>query len=392
MSSQLVSRSPDLQRLHREGYDIEIRSGFLLVKYVPFATSAGEVAYGTLISELSISGTATVRPATHVAYFAGGIPCDSQGSQLTKIINGIGQIRLADGITADCTFSSKPPEGYPDYHAKMTAYANMISGWAQAIDPKATARSLVPAPMTESESVFRYLDSASSRAGISLITSKLAVPKIAIIGLGGTGSYVLDLVAKTPADEIHLYDGDTFYAHNAFRAPGAASAADLDGMPNKAEYHRNRYDAMRRGIIAHPVYIDEANVSELRDMTFVFLTIDAGPAKQLIVEKLEEYDRPFVDTGMGVYRTGDALGGIVTATTSTPGHREHVRANNRITFAGGAGEYDHNIQIADLNMLNAVLAVMKWKKLHGFYADDEHELFTAYTIAANQLLNADQRP
>jgi hypothetical protein len=51
-----------------------------------------------------------------------------------------------------------------------------------------------------------------------------------------------------------------------------------------------------------------------------------------------------------------------------------------------------NIQIADLNMLNAVFAVIRWKKLYGFYADDEHELFTAYTIAANQLLNADQLP
>ena len=41
-------------------------------------------------------------------------------------------------------------------------------------------------------------------------------------------------------------------------------------------------------------------------------------------------------------------------------------------------------------MLNAVMAVIKWKKLYGFYADDEHELFSAYTIAANQLLNDDQ--
>ena len=125
-------------------------------------------------------------------------------------------------------------------------------------------------------------------------------------------------------------------------------------------------------------------------MTFVFLTIDAGPDKKLIVEKLEEYDIPFIDTGMGVYRTGDMLGGIMTVTTSTPGHRDHVRVGNRITFTDGGDEYDHNIQIADLNMLNAVLAVIKWKKLYGFYADDEHELFTAYTITANQLLNADQ--
>lgn len=391
MSSLVVSRSPDLRRLHQEGYDIEIRSGYLLVKHVPYVTSAGEVAYGTLISELSVSGTATIRPATHVVSFAGGIPCDNHGSQLPHI-NGTGENRLADGLTAHCAFSSKPPGGYADYYAKMTTYANMISGPAQAIDPTATPRSLAPVTMTEDQSVFRYLDSASSRAQISLITSKLALPKVAIAGVGGTGSYVLDLIAKTPIQEIHLYDGDTFYAHNAFRAPGAASAEDLDAMPNKAEYHRDRYNAMRRGIIAHPVYIDEPNVGELRDMTFVFVTMDPGPAKKLIIEMLEEYDVPFTDTGMGIYRTGDSLGGILTTTTSTPGHRDHVRKNHRITFAGNDDEYDNNIQIADLNALNAVMAVIRWKKLYGFYADDEHELFSAYTIAANQLLNDDQPP
>lgn len=390
MSSPLVSRSPDLRRLHQEGYDIEIRSGYLLVKHVPFATSAREVAFGTLVSELSTSGTATIRPANHVVSFAGGIPCDQHGNQLAKIIHSIGQQKLAEGLTADCTFSSKPTDGYPDYYAKMTAYANMVSGFAQAIDPAVSTRSLMPVKMTEDQSVFRYLDSASSRARISLISGKLALPKIAIIGLGGTGSYVLDLVAKTPADEIHLYDGDTFFAHNAFRAPGAASADDLDATPNKAEYHRDRYDAMRRGIIAHPCHVDETNVGELEAMSFVFLTMDAGPGKKLIVEKLEEYGVPFIDTGMGVYRTGDALGGILTVTASTPGNRDHVRVGNRIAFAVGGDEYDDNIQIADLNMLNAVLAVIKWKKLYGFYADDEREMYTAYTIAASQLLNADQ--
>jgi hypothetical protein len=177
-----------------------------------------------------------------------------------------------------------PPAGYPDYYAKMTAYANMISGRAQAIDPNATARLLVPVKMTESEPVFRYLDTASTRAQISLITGKLALLKVAIVGVGGTGAYVLDLIAKTPVSEIHLFDGDTFYAHNAFRAPGAASVEDLDAMPSKAEYHRDRYAAMRRGIIAHPYHIDESNIGELQDTTFVFLTMDPGPGKKLIVE------------------------------------------------------------------------------------------------------------
>ncbi|WP_318271316.1 ThiF family adenylyltransferase [Sphingobacterium cellulitidis] len=46
---------------------------------------------------------------------------------------------------------------------------------------------------------------------------KLERQKIAIIGLGGTGAYILDMVAKTPVKEIHLFDGDSFDQHNAFR-------------------------------------------------------------------------------------------------------------------------------------------------------------------------------
>ena len=50
-------------------------------------------------------------------------------------------------------------------------------------------------------------------------------------------------------------------------------------------------------------------------------------------------------------------------------------------------EYSTNIQIADLNMLNAALAVIKWKKLCGFYQDLEREHNCTYSINVNQLLS-----
>src|SRR5204863_187669 len=115
---------------------------------------------------------------------------------------------LGGVLMARCSFSRKPAGGYPNYYAKMTGYVNILLGYAQAIDPSATARMYPPIPTDEGESVFRYLDSASSRAQISAITEKLKLGKVAIIGLGGTGSYILDLIAKTPIEQIHLYDGD----------------------------------------------------------------------------------------------------------------------------------------------------------------------------------------
>jgi hypothetical protein len=391
MSQQLISRSPDLQRLRDDGYHVEVRSNYLVVKAVPYVTSSGAVERGILVSELSTQGDTTVAPATHEIFFVGSIPHDHKGNELTKIINQRGQFVMAGDLTATCSFSSKPSSGYQDYYAKITTYVAILEGYAQAIDPSATAKTHPPIPTDEDESVFRYFDSASSRARISAVTEKLDVAKVVIVGLGGSGAYILDLVAKTPVQEIHLYDGDTFYTHNAFRAPGAASLKELDAGPKKVRYFRTKYNRMRRGIIAHDVHVDETNIEDLRDATFVFLAIDGGPSKRFIIEHLEQFDVPFIDTGMGIYQVKDSLAGIIRTTTSAPGNRRHVWEKKRISFADGeADEYEQNIQIADLNMLNAVLAVIRWKRFQGFYVDLDREFSSMYTIDGNHLLNEDK--
>jgi hypothetical protein len=391
MSTALVSRSSDLQRLRDEGFDIEIRSGHLLVKHVPYVNSEKEVKYGVLVSELSTSGDVATKPSDHTAAFVGGVPCDNLGTRLGKIINSDQSFDVIEGLTAACRFSSKPPEGYPDYYAKMTAYVRMVSDYANVIDSTVTAQTFPPVATTEDESVFRYADSASSRAGISAITSKLGLAKVAIVGLGGTGAYILDLIAKTPIQEIHLFDADRFLTHNAFRAPGAATLEELNASPTKVEYFQQKYDPLRRGIVAHSVEIDSTNMDELRDMSFVFLAMDSGPTERLIIKQLEEYGTPFIEVGMGVRRVGESLAGIVRVTASTPGNRDHVWERNLIPFdADLEDEYDKNVQIADLNALNAVLAVLKWKKMCNFYADQQRELSIMYTIDGNHLLNENQ--
>ena len=136
--------------------------------------------------------------------------------------------------------------------------------------------------------VFQYSDTASSRAEINLLTRKLEVGRVAIVGLGGTGGYVLDLVTKTPVREIHIFDGDTFSNHNAFRAPGAASLEELRARPFKVQYFHGIYSRMHRGIVPHPVYVDVTNVQVLGDMDFVFLCLEGVAARTLIVTALRE--------------------------------------------------------------------------------------------------------
>lgn len=393
MSLRLINRSPDLKKLRDEGYDIESRCGHLLVKSVPYVTSKKEIKTGTLVSKLNLANDVTARPEDHVAFFEGEYPCDKDGARIAKIENQTERKSLGTDLVVDRTFSAKPVNGpYEDYYGKMTTYVAILSGPAQAIDPSVTAKTFPVITAKEDESVFNYIDTASSRAEINVVSAKLELDRIAIVGLGGTGAYVLDLTAKTHVKEIHLFDGDTYFQHNAFRSPGAASGDELERKLPKTEYFRNLYSKMRRGIFSHPAYMDASNVELLQGMNFAFLCFDAGKAKELVVEALETFGIPLVDVGMGVYLTQDSLGGIVKTTTSISKQRAHVRAKNRISFSAGDGnnEYDRNIQTADLNALNAALAVIKWKMLFGFYHDFENEHHCTYTIDGNKLVNEDQ--
>ena len=159
--------------------------------------------------------------------------------------------------------------------------------------------------------------------------------------------------SKTPVREIHTYDGDWFVQHNALRSPGAASVEDLRARQRKVEYYQATYAPMRRGVVPHPVYIDETNVEELRDFDFVFLCMDGRPGQEGVVRKLEELDLPFIDTGLGIEDSEDGLRGILRVTTSTPGHCDHVWDTCRIPFASGEVKdlYASNIQLAELNAL-----------------------------------------
>lgn len=395
MSHPLISRSPDLRELQNKGYDLEICSGFLLVKDVPYVNSRREVRRGTLVAKLVLAGDVTARPDDHVAHFAGEYPCRADGTEIGEIKFSSGDRTLAEGVVIQHSFSAKPKPGdlYPDYLAKMETYAAILSGPAQVLDPDARPQTfpVIQEAPNARETPFNYIDTASSRAEIDMVTAKLKrLNRIAIVGLGGTGSYVLDLVAKTPVSEIHLYDGDTYLQHNAFRSPGAPSVDELRQRMHKTTWFKSLYGKMHSGIVDHAVYLDEVNVEELLGMDFVFLCLDSGEAKKLIVAKLEDFNVPFTDAGMGVQLNNGALGGIVRVTTSTPQKRDHFRG--RVSFAEGKGnnEYDRNIQIADLNALNAAMAVIRWKKLFGFYRDMKGEHHSQFSIDGNLLINEDR--
>lgn len=388
MSNKLISHSVDLKRLRNEGYEVEVKGGHLLVHHIPYVNSSCEVKYGILISTLMVNNGVTLKPDNHVIHFMGEHPCNNDGSILTPIQHStINQILFED-IVLHFSFSNRPPNGYDNYYDKVIRYIELITAPARSIDPMVTATTFKVVECNEIESVFHYLDSNSSRANICAINERFKGQRIGIIGLGGTGSYILDQVAKTHVDEILLFDNDEFLLHNAFRSPGAPTAEVLNEGKKKVDYFASIYSNMRRGIIPHAVKITELNIELLQGLSFIFICIDSNIARGLIISALQVYQIPYIDVGLGVEIVEDTLTATLRATLGTPLKSDHI--SSRIgSIDSHDDEYNTNIQISDLNAMNALIAVLKWKRFNGFYKDLKGEHHTTYTVNTGQLLNDD---
>ena len=388
MSQQLINHSQDLKRLRDEGYEIEVRGGHLFVHHIPYVESNKTIQYGILVSTLTLkNGTTTATPDNHVIYFIGDNPCNDDGTIITAIQHD-NSAKNFGGIAINRSFSNKPQQGYPNYYEKVKRYADIISAPAKYLDSTVTEKTFKVIPDNANETVFQYIDTNSSRANIDLINSKFNGQKIAIIGLGGTGAYVLDLIAKTPVSEIHVFDGDDFDQHNAFRSPGAASIDDLNKNQRKTEYLSGIYANMHKHIIPHSYYVLKDNIQELDQMSFVFIFVDKNSVRNMIVKYLIRAGIPCIDVGLGVETVDDKLRGATRVTTVTKAKNDHFSTR---VFAEDSENNDYvtNIQIAELNSLNACFAVIKWKKLIGFYVDQECEHNSIFTIGTSKIINDD---
>ena len=370
MYQELINHNPDLKRLQDEGFEIEIRDKHILISNIPYLNSKKELNYGLLVSTLNFSGNKVLEPETHTAYFSGEKPCNKDGSSIPGIINSQDNKNIA-GI--NCTFflSGKPDSGkYKDYYEKLTNYIEIISAPAISLHPNVSPKTYKKIISYENSNLV-YEDTNTSRAGIDNINNKIINQKIGIIGLGGTGSYLLDLIAKTPVAEINLYDGDNFYQHNAFRAPGAPTLKSLSKNIKKVTYFKRIYSRMHKGIKAHSAYINKNNVKKfLNKLDFVFINIDNGTVKKIIVDFLIKNKTPFIDTGIDIKEIENNLIASVRV-TYCDGNKDII---SRISFNDENDDiYSSNIQISELNSLAAIKAIIKWKKINKIYMDNNNK-------------------
>ena len=228
MSTKPTVHNPSILRLIAEGYEVELVSQHLLVHSIPYLNAQLDVKLGMLACPYTEIGDKDTKPQDHTMWFQAEAPCMSNGKPMSQVINNSNSKELFKGFVANHYLSNKPNgQSFNNFYDKVQHYHTLLVSQARSKQPNADGRTGVIHRERESSSVFQYPDTASSRVGITALSQKLEGDKIAIIGLGGTGSYILDMLAKTPVKQIHLFDGDNLELHNAFRSPGAIAFEDL---------------------------------------------------------------------------------------------------------------------------------------------------------------------
>lgn len=148
--------------------------------------------------------------------------------------------------------------------------------------------------------------------------------------------------------------------------PGGCCRMQLDKP--KAEVYRQRYENFRKGLHFAVKAIDGDCEADFAGVTFAFVCVDKGTARAEIFDLLMRLGIPFIDVGMGLVRQNGALAGMVRTTTFLPENAAEVRDKGLVPLTDPPGdEYRLNIQIAELNALNASIAMLRYKQHCGFY-------------------------
>jgi hypothetical protein len=396
---KLVSHNDDIRRLVEKGYAVGFDSEYLIVRDVPYLDANRTYQLGAIVTKIVFTDNDHIRQDDHQIFFAGSHPHNMDGSQIANLAGGPTTLALsaeASDVVVQRSFSNKPRVngqlvGFDNFFDKIESYVGIISGPAMAMYPgRKEPLTYRTVEKVAEGSIFKIHDTMTSRAEISGLSAKFHDEVVAIIGLGGTGAYTLDFLAKTPVKEIRGFDRDPFHVHNAFRSPGRFEHDEFN--LSKAEMYQARYDNLRHGLKLEAKFIDASCAADFEGVTFAFVCVDKGNSRAGIFDLLITLGIPFIDVGMGLNRKHGALSGMMRATYYAPETAAAVRAMELAELRDRPNEeYRVNIQISELNALNAAMAVMKFKRLKGFYVEKTPDFHFLFDLADGKIATRSER-
>ena len=374
MFHELVSHNDDIRRLVEKGYAVGFDSNhYLVVRDIPYLDHERKLQWGAIVTKFVDAGQDRITLDDHQIFFAGSIPHELDGRPIPNLAGGPTNLALSEAskdVIVQRTFSHNPkPSGkFDDFFHKVETYVNIIAGPAIELH-MANPFTFRIGDDVKSSGPFKVRDTLTSRAEIGDLAAKFRDDVVAVIGVGGSGAYVLDFLVKTPVREIRAFDPDLFYVHNTFRSPGMLDLDEL-GKP-KADIYQARYENFRTGLTVIRKFVDASCSQDLVGVTFAFVCVDKGSSRAGIFDLLISMGIPFIDVGMGLDRNRGPLNGMLRTTYYSVESGRETRDKRLAELVDDDDDlYRTNIQIGELNALNACLAVIRFKQLRGMYFEE----------------------
>lgn len=384
---ELASHNPFIRDLDEQGYHVDFIGGYLVVFGLPYLNQAGELQHGDWASPLDLNGAVIDPPTNHQVWWRGTRPCDQSGREL-RLGGGAQNVAVTEYLATDQTFSFKLLENgaartYRSFEEKVQTYFDAITGPALGAFPEATPLRGIEIKSAAQGSPLKFPDTMSSRYHMNDISARLRGKKVAIVGLGGTGAYILDFVARTHLERIALFDDDKVHVHTIFRIPGFIPGA-IGQL--KVDALARQYAQWHSGVQPVPERVDAQNIERLREFDFVFVSVDDGPARFFIIDWLSAQGIPFVDCGMGLNRSAVGLSGFVRITGTDRAAFERNQGTVRLpTSNAAADEYRKQAQITELNALNATMAVIRFKQHFGLFDNENNATCAIFDTAVMEI-------
>ena len=366
------------QTAQARGWTVEVGENRISVREVPYRKKDGEAGTCQVLVETQDDGLTMTAPengsgAMHAAVLIGV----SEGRAYQATGEPVGNVVWTDN-TSRCVISIKRDEGeYVNAWHALFVYTATVAGEVGLKE------------RDQVERIFKFeIDGEDSRE-MRAWRNRARGQRVAIVGLGGVGLWILDLMSKTYVNEIRIWDGDVIEGRNLLRAPGWASQ-DAIGE-NKAQYFGEHYQQMRKGITIHAEYWQANDHADaFQDLDFVFVAIDKEETRTALCEKLVEAKIPFIDVGMGIeLKQGQVRGSCQVFFTGEDPERWRIG----IPTVEGAGEKDYyDLQLADMGALNAALAVGTWRRHIGQYEAEEKNWLIRYLMESNDLITRTEQP
>ena len=212
----------------------------------------------------------------------------------------------------------------------------------------------------------------------------VAQERVGIVGLGGVGGWIADLVVKANPQEVHGWDYDCIEPKNILRMPGGLDPDVWIGR-QKADWFQETYSVIHTNVQGHNVKVLAENVKDVIERTtFCFVAVDDADDRMMVCDSLANADIPFVVAGLSLVRKDKRVTvsmRIVTAHVGVPSWRD------AIPQVGQTGQDDYgSLDLPDVYSMAAGWSIHSWRKMRGQFWQEQREECLDYSANDQSLI------